>query len=182
MVRYGKLASYPQRVDWPAGTANGSRNQRKQNKEVYVMRTLTRKLLSLLLVFTMVCAMVPAAMAADDGTGGSSKETPVDPSKCVHTYDGYESDETTHWQVCTKCHATTARVPHDVSNWSYATDSTHKGTCTVCKETATESHRWDYTAEGQSAGTHLKFCWQCQESTKGTSEKCSDFRYEGNSN
>ena len=29
------------------------------------MRTLTRKLLSLLLVFTMVCAMVPAAMAAD---------------------------------------------------------------------------------------------------------------------
>ena len=28
------------------------------------MRTLTRKLLSLLLVFTMVCAMVPAAMAA----------------------------------------------------------------------------------------------------------------------
>ena len=29
------------------------------------MRTLTRKLLSLLLVFTMVCAMVPAAMAAE---------------------------------------------------------------------------------------------------------------------
>lgn len=29
------------------------------------MRTLTRKLLSLLLAFTMVCAMVPAAMAAD---------------------------------------------------------------------------------------------------------------------
>ncbi len=146
------------------------------------MRTLTRKLLSLLLVFTMVCAMVPAAMAADDGTGGSSEETPVDPSTCEHTYNGYKSDETTHWQVCTKCHATTARVPHDVSNWSNATDSTHTGTCTVCKETATESHRWDYTAEGQSAGTHLKFCWQCQESTEGTSEKCSDFRYEGNGN
>ena len=34
------------------------------------MRTLTRKLLSLLLVFTMVCAMVPAAMAAEE-TGGT---------------------------------------------------------------------------------------------------------------
>ena len=32
------------------------------------MRTLTRKLLSLLLAFTMVCAMVPAAMAAETGT------------------------------------------------------------------------------------------------------------------
>ena len=37
------------------------------------MRTLTRKLLSLLLAFTMVCAMVPAAMAADtDWTGGNT--------------------------------------------------------------------------------------------------------------
>ena len=101
MVRYGKLASYPQRVDWPAGTANGSRNQRKQNKEVYVMRTLTRKLLSLLLAFTMVCAMVPAAMAADEGgtegsinwndptcVGGDS-HNPVkgatDPATCTET-------------------------------------------------------------------------------------------------
>ena len=40
------------------------------------MRTLTRKLLSLLLVFTMVCAMVPAAMAADTGTmGGGNRDT-----------------------------------------------------------------------------------------------------------
>ena len=45
------------------------------------MRTLTRKLLSLLLVFTMVCAMVPAAMAADEiqwqegqWQGGSTEE------------------------------------------------------------------------------------------------------------
>ena len=41
------------------------------------MRTLTRKLLSLLLVFTMVCAMVPAAMAAEtDWTGGTPPEDP----------------------------------------------------------------------------------------------------------
>ena len=37
------------------------------------MRTLTRKLLSLLLVFTMVCAMVPAAMAA----GGKDRKSVV---------------------------------------------------------------------------------------------------------
>ena len=49
------------------------------------MRTLTRKLLSLLLVFTMVCAMVPAAMAADEGwsqwEGGNTSEYP----NCQHT-------------------------------------------------------------------------------------------------
>ena len=39
------------------------------------MRTLTRKLLSLLLAFTMVCAMVPAAMASGEENPGKGTET-----------------------------------------------------------------------------------------------------------
>lgn len=39
------------------------------------MRTLTRKLLSLLLVFTMVCAMVPAAMASGEENPRTGTET-----------------------------------------------------------------------------------------------------------
>ena len=39
------------------------------------MRTLTRKLLSLLLVFTMVCAMVPAAMASEEENPVNGTET-----------------------------------------------------------------------------------------------------------
>ena len=65
------------------------------------MRTLTRKLLSLLLAFTMVCAMVPAAMAAETrttqeqpsqgenqqpGEGDGSEETPG-PGDHKHVWD-----------------------------------------------------------------------------------------------
>ena len=39
------------------------------------MRTLTRKLLSLLLAFTMVCAMVPAAMASGEENPRTGTET-----------------------------------------------------------------------------------------------------------
>ena len=70
------------------------------------MRTLTRKLLSLLLAFTMVCAMVPAAMAADGEpeTTPPTEEpgTPPVEQKHEHVSDGkgWYSDKTNHWHVC----------------------------------------------------------------------------------
>lgn len=39
-----------------------------------------------------------------------------------HTYDGYEYDETAHWQVCTVCGAVSEKESHMLIN----------GVCTVC--------------------------------------------------
>ena len=64
------------------------------------MRTFTRKLLSLLLAFTMVCAMVPAALA-DDGSGVvTDPDEGTEQPTHTHTSDGegWHSDENNHCQ------------------------------------------------------------------------------------
>ena len=95
------------------------------------MRTFTRKLLSLLLAFTMVCAMVPAALAdtvetdPDEGTGeqtGDPVQNPdgeddndndtddPDPTQPPEGHEGlgnhsestaWGSDSENHWHTCT---------------------------------------------------------------------------------
>ena len=87
------------------------------------MRTFTRKLLSLLLAFTMVCAMVPAALAVDgDGTGtttggvgdvetggddGNNENEPTKPPE-GHNGEGthteatdWSKNDSKHWHACT---------------------------------------------------------------------------------
>lgn len=142
------------------------------------MRTLTRKLLSLLLAFTMVCAMVPAAMAADEGDGinwipGSSwSENTGTPHDGNHT-EGTRSNITA--PTCTApgqstvacshegCKATrtdtAAALGHSWGEWETVTPATckdglQKRTCSVCGAVekqpikATQEHTWDKTASG----------------------------------
>lgn len=129
------------------------------------MRTLTRKLLSLLLVFTMVCAMVPAAMAADtDWTGGNT-----DPDHQHSVQDTQVTkaatckEEGIKTETCS-CGATrTVTIPktdaHTWGDWTTVTPATckdglQKRTCSVCGAVeeqpikATQEHTWDKTASG----------------------------------
>ena len=154
------------------------------------MRTLTRKLLSLLLAFTMVCAMVPAAMAADEGgTEGSinwndptcvgeDSHNPVkgatDPATCTET-------GTQHY-TCSNpgCTATgTATIPvdkengHSWSEWKTTKEPTCKEdgeqtrTCSICGKPETKSipklttHTYDTKPTSISDEEHTYTCTVC---------------------
>ena len=112
------------------------------------MRTLTRKLLSLLLVFTMVCAMVPAAMASGEENPGTGTEPP--PTEIIHSPDHeveYKSNgDGTHTITCTvegcpgpetKTEACTAGT-----EWKY-NDTSHWHECSKCRA---EMSKKDHTA------------------------------------
>lgn len=128
------------------------------------MRTLTRKLLSLLLAFTMVCAMVPAAMAADEtgGTVGSitwSSETCSKGNESHTPVPGNKTEATctepgTQHYTCGNpgCTATgTATIPvdkengHSWSEWKTTKEPTCKEdgeqtrTCSICGKSETKS-------------------------------------------
>ena len=137
------------------------------------MRTLTRKLLSLLLVFTMVCAMVPAAMAADEGwsqwEGGNTSEYP----NCQHTEadikvtkDATCTTEGVETKTCQTCGAICTRTiekkEHDFSK--YDGDQTgHWKVCSVCgeKDSQTSSHDSNLTWVNNN-GTHSQTCPTCK--------------------
>ena len=150
------------------------------------MRTLTRKLLSLLLAFTMVCAMVPAAMAADEGgtegsinwndptcVGGDS-HNPVkgatDPATCTET-------GTQHY-TCNNpgCTATGTAVisalGHDFDSSKWESDGTkHWHPCKHSGCTARDSEA------SHSAGSNPAYTWTeaghtytCEECKKTATE------------
>lgn len=166
------------------------------------MRTFTRKLLSLLLAFTMVCAMVPAALAADGddvtgptteeggsgneggGTGEGEGGDIQKPCDGEHTYDSeYQHNETGHWQVCTACGAKSPVVEHKVTSWTWKDSNSHTGTCSVCgADDATGSHRIVYTP-GNVSGQHIAYCRICDNESSpahGEPATCSDFDYTSN--
>lgn len=113
------------------------------------MRTFTRKLLSLLLAFTMVCAMVPAALAAD-GTDGEQDTETTTPSEDSKPEDGDKPDSST--------------CDHEVANWTQNSDGkTHSGTCSKCQTTVTESCEADSANYTQGESTHYQTCKVCSE-------------------
>ena len=143
------------------------------------MRTLTRKLLSLLLVFTMVCAMVPAAMAADEiqwqegqwhggnteaghvHTAGSLPQNSKDPT-CT------EAGSRTY--KCTECDATrtdtAAALNHDFSV-PKNDETDHWKKCSRCEATTEkEKHNFSYEITEE---THTLICTGCDY--KGASTK-----------
>lgn len=143
------------------------------------MRTLTRKLLSLLLVFTMVCAMVPAAMAADEiqwqegqwhggnteaghvHTAGSHPQNSKDPT-CT------EAGSRTY--KCTECDATrtdtAAALNHDFSV-PKNDETDHWKKCSRCEATTEkEKHNFSYEITEE---THTLICTGCDY--KGASTK-----------
>lgn len=135
------------------------------------MRTFTRKLLSLLLAFTMVCAMVPAALAADeDWTGGTSDDpnhqhsvqSTSDEKAATCTEDGSKKE------TCS-CGATrTVTIPktgHDWGEWTTDKEATctevgsEKRTCqnSGCNESETRTidklnHDWENVDSGTVNG------------------------------
>ena len=149
------------------------------------MRTLTRKLLSLLLVFTMVCAMVPAAMAADGEpeTTPPTEEpgTPPVEQKHEHVSDGkgWYSDKTNHWHVCSAddCDAPKNKYDvgsHDWDEWEVTKPATCKDTgeetrtCKICgydekREIATTDNHspLDTTIQSTSDTEHQYTCSVC---------------------
>ena len=146
------------------------------------MRTLTRKLLSLLLAFTMVCAMVPAAMAADEGDGinwipGSSwsKNTGT-PHDGNHT-EGTRSNITA--PTCTApgqstvacshkgCTATrtdtAAALGHSWGEWT-TNEDTHSRECTRCQESVSDVHKFtvdEKKATCTETGLKTSTCTEC---------------------
>ena len=134
------------------------------------MRTLTRKLLSLLLVFTMVCAMVPAAMAADEGwsqwEGGNIPDCQHTEADTEVTKDATCTTEGVETKTCQTCGATCTRTiekkEHDFSK--YDGDQTgHWKVCSVCgeKDSQTSSHDSNLTWVNNN-GTHSQTCPTCK--------------------
>ena len=116
------------------------------------MRTFTRKLLSLLLAFTMVCAMVPAALAQGEGTG--EEPTP-----------GEGGD------ISTECNHTTKTY---VAN----NNGTHKVTCLDCQkeidddENCTASAEYKMSASGDTY-QHWQVCSKCGAEIPSTRKNCT---------
>ena len=135
------------------------------------MRTLTRKLLSLLLAFTMVCAMVPAAMAADgegwsEWTGGTTLEPACthDTTSTQTTKPATCTEEGVETKTCSTCGATCTKVieklPHDYEEtWKYD-ETNHWHKCKNCDAiTGQTTHSLTYT---DTAGeTHTPACSVC---------------------
>lgn len=142
------------------------------------MRTLTRKLLSLLLVFTMVCAMVPAAMAADEsgdidwGNWGNaaSDKTPCannshEEGTITRTKEPTCTEAGTATQTCAKCGATRtgtiAKLDHDFSGDWETSPTEHWRKCSHCDETERGNHSFTkYANKGN--GTHVSVCDVCE--------------------
>ena len=143
------------------------------------MRTLTRKLLSLLLAFTMVCAMVPAAMAADEiqwqegqWQGGNTE------AGHAHTAESNPQNQTpptcteagSRTYKCTGCDATrtdtAAALDHDFSV-PKNDETDHWKKCSRCEATTEkEKHNFSYEITEE---THTLICTGCDY--KGTSTK-----------
>ena len=85
-----------------------------------------------------------------------AKEPTTTPENCTHNYE-IKSDETGHWEKCTKCQKETVKSAHNITTWTDKKDGNHEGICTVCKKTITEAH------------------------TNGTSGKCTKCNYDGTS-
>ena len=152
------------------------------------MRTLTRKLLSLLLAFTMVCAMVPAAMAAETKEletnpttteDTEDQETPEDPSDGTGgnedgdgTGEGDGSEETPGPGEHEHKYTEDKSDPR----WKDATcteDGTKVLKCSVegCNETKTETvpalgHDYKQTYNNTN---HWKECTRCDVVEEGSS-------------
>ena len=148
------------------------------------MRTLTRKLLSLLLAFTMVCAMVPAAMAADteeDIVWDSWGEAAPGKDKCEdgeHVSDSIErtnptcTADGTAKETCTTCGATRTgtieKLGHDFSVLKND-EKEHWKKCSRCEETA-ERASHEFTKVDKKDGTHVSVCDVCKYEDPNSAE------------
>ena len=147
------------------------------------MRTLTRKLLSLLLAFTMVCAMVPAAMAADteeDIVWDSWGEAAPGKDKCEdgkHVSDSIErtnptcTADGTAKETCNTCGATRTgtikKLGHDFSVLKND-EKEHWKKCSRCEETAERaSHEFTKYVDKKD-GTHVTVCNVCGYEKEGS--------------
>ena len=58
---------------------------------------------------------------------------------CEHNWQD-KSDETNHWEECTKCGEIRNKEKHTVTNWKDNGDGTHSGTCDKCNRNVTGNH------------------------------------------
>ena len=58
---------------------------------------------------------------------------------CEHNWQD-KSDETNHWEECTKCGEIKNKEKHTVTNWKNNGDGTHSGTCDKCNRTIKGNH------------------------------------------
>lgn len=149
------------------------------------MRTLTRKLLSLLLVFTMVCAMVPAAMAADESGDidwGNWGDAASDKTACAdNAHEGGAITRTkeptcteagTATQTCAKCGATRtgtiAKLDHDFSGDWETSPTEHWKKCSHCGDTAERASHGFTKYVDKKDGTHVTVCNVCGYEKEGS--------------
>ena len=137
------------------------------------MRTLTRKLLSLLLAFTMVCAMVPAAMAADtDWTGGSTEPDHQHSAETTEVITKATCKEPGSQKETCSCGATrTVEIPidknaHDWGKWTEVDEKQHSRKCSKCDTSETDDHsfgEWVVTTPATcvTEGTKTRTCKDC---------------------
>lgn len=121
------------------------------------MRTFTRKLLSLLLAFTMVCAMVPAALAADDeGQTDPSGSVDVDSSETSKPEDN-PGEGGGDQETCN----------HDNTTYVSNNNGTHNKVCNVCQKTIESNVTCKEDGEWQTNNdSHWKVCTDCQGRVK----------------
>lgn len=77
----------------------------------------------------------------------------------VHAYDGYEHDDTDHWQVCSVCGETTAKEHHRGGT----ADCVHRAVCEICgvEYGALDEHDFGAWEDDPGSGEHVHACSVC---------------------
>lgn len=108
---------------------------------------MKRKILSLLMVFVLLCGMLPAALAVDDPTDGSDG-TGQPPHTHTPSNPGWKSDDTGHWHECTGDDCTDKKydfAAHNDFTYEKVDSSTHKKICKTCGYVAASSENHTFS-------------------------------------
>ena len=152
------------------------------------MRQTRRRLLSLLMAFAILCSMIPAAFAAEDGwTEGNDPQCTHEKTTGEITKAATCTEPGEKTLTCTECGAKkTETIPatgHTWGEWKVTKEATctdageKTRTCTVCKETETgtidalgHDYQWKTTAD-----EHWKECSRCGETDLSNGKQTHTF-------
>lgn len=112
------------------------------------------------------CSRCDSLFSDKDGLESISLESVLIVSKGHKPKDGFENDETYHWQICERCNEVINKEKHTFGSW-YDTEESRERECSKCgyKETASKEHKWSKVNEEDSTCTKAghKEYWKCDK-------------------
>lgn len=102
------------------------------------------------------------------------------PQTCVHTWTKYGTNDTHHWEYCSKCKETQNKTAHTWGEWTNSNEQNADGSitrtrhCTICDYLQTEvipapddshTHTYDTSIWRANATEHWHSCTGCNETT-----------------